>query len=199
EIPCGTCAGCCVQPSEGGRARVVAALGRRREVSTAVQRAHPRTTNRGVPRRTVHRSVRSHGAARGVPVIETFVEALARHEREQPLKLALVDDRVRLTWREVAGWVESAASGLAAQAGSRRAAVLGWLPNAAEWYLLRWACERAGLLWVPVSANQGVREITLIISRVRPALLVTCAHFRQRDYVREAEGACREAGLDVPP
>ncbi len=131
-------------------------------------------------------------------MIETFVEALARHEREQPLKLALVDNRVRLTWRDVAGWVESAAGGLAAQAGSRRAAVLGWLPNAAEWYLLRWACERAGLLWVPVSANQGGREIAFILSRVRPALLVTCAHFRERDYVREAEGACREAGLNVP-
>jgi acyl-CoA synthetase (AMP-forming)/AMP-acid ligase II len=130
-------------------------------------------------------------------MIETFVEALARHAREQPLRLALADDRVRLKWREVAEWVESAAGGLAAQAGSRRAAVLGWLPNAPEWYLLRWACERAGLLWVPVSANQGVREITFIISRVRPALLVTCAHFRQRDYVREADGACREAGLDV--
>jgi cyclohexanecarboxylate-CoA ligase len=130
-------------------------------------------------------------------MIETFVEALARHAREQPLRLALVDNRVRLTWREVAEWVESAAGGLAAQAGSRRAAVLGWLPNAAEWYLLRWACERSGLLWVPVSANQAVREITLIISRVRPALLVTGAHFRQRDYVKEADGACREAGLDV--
>jgi acyl-CoA synthetase (AMP-forming)/AMP-acid ligase II len=128
---------------------------------------------------------------------ETFVEALARHAREQPLRLALVDNRVRLMWREAAEWVESAAGGLAAQAGPRRAAVLGWLPNAAEWYLLRWACERAGLLWVPVSANQGAREITLIISRVRPALLVTCAHFRQRDYGREADAACREAGLDV--
>jgi acyl-CoA synthetase (AMP-forming)/AMP-acid ligase II len=132
-------------------------------------------------------------------MIETFVQALARHAREQPLGLVLADDRVRLKWREVAEWVESAAGGLAAQAGSRRAAVLGWLPNAAEWYLLRWACERAGLLWVPVSANQGVREITFIISRVRPALLVTCAHFRQRDYVREADRACREAGLDLTP
>src|SRR5262249_45945049 len=135
---------------------------------------------------------------RGVRVIAGVVAALPRPERDRPIKLALVDDRVRLTWREVAGGVESAASGLAAQAGSRRAAVLGWLPNAAEWYLLRWACERAGLLWVPVSANQGVREITLIISRARPALLVTGGHFRERDYVREAEGACREAGLDVP-
>ena len=130
-------------------------------------------------------------------MIETFVEALARHAREQPLGLAIEDGRVRLKWREVAEWVESAAGSLAAQAGPRRAAVLGWLPNAAEWYLLRWACERAGLLWVPVSANQGVREITFILSRVRPALLVTCANFRQRDYMREADGACREAGLDV--
>ncbi len=129
-------------------------------------------------------------------MIETFIEALARHALEQPGGVALVDDRVRLTWREVAGWVEEAAGGLAAHAGGRRAAVLGWLPNAAECYMLRWACERAGLLWVPVSANQGLREITSIVARVRPAVLVTYAQFRQRDFVREADEACREAGLD---
>ena len=70
-------------------------------------------------------------------MIKTFIEALARHALEQPGGVALVDDRVRLTWREVAEWVEEAAGGLAAHAGGRRAPVLGWLPNAAECYMLR--------------------------------------------------------------
>lgn len=127
---------------------------------------------------------------------ETFVEALARHALERADGLALVDDRVRLTWREVAEWAEQAAGGLLACARGRRLPVLGWLPNAAEWYLLRWACERAGLLWVPVPANQGTREITSIVARVRPAVLVTSAHFRRRNYAAEVDAVCRETGID---
>ncbi len=129
-------------------------------------------------------------------MIETFIQALARHAREQPDRLALVDDRVRLKWQEVAEWVEAAAGALAVHASSRRAPVLGWLPNIAEWYLLRWACERAGLLWVPVSASQGVREVTSVASRVRPEVLIACAHFRKRDYKAEADGLCRDLGLN---
>ncbi len=142
-------------------------------------------------------------------MIETFVEALARHARDRPGSLALVDGRVRLAWRETAEWVEDAAGSLAAQArGPRRArfwrggveagsaAVLGWLPNAAEWYLLRWTCECAGLLWVPVSAAQGTREVTAIAARVRPRVLVTGGHFRRRNYVTEADAVCRDAGID---
>ncbi len=126
---------------------------------------------------------------------KTFVEALARHARTRPDDLALLDDRARLTWREVAQWVEAAAGWLASQTRSRRTPVLGWLPNAAEWYLLRLACERAGHLWVPVPATQGVREVASIAARVRPLVFVTRAQFRGREYVKEAEAACREAGL----
>ncbi len=129
-------------------------------------------------------------------MIETFVEALARHARERPEGLALVDDRVRLKWKEVAEWVEAGAGALAAHARSRGAPVVGWLPNIAEWYLLRWACERAGLLWVPVSASQGTREVTSIAGRVRPAVLITAGHFRKRDYKAEADALCRALALD---
>lgn len=125
---------------------------------------------------------------------ETFVAALARHARERPDALALVDDRARLTWREAAARVESAAGWLGARV-PRGAAALGWLPNAVEWYLLRLACERAGLLWVPAPATLGAREIASIAARVRPALLVTARRFRGRDYQDEADLVHRETGL----
>lgn len=135
--------------------------------------------------------------------LETFTEALARHARERPDAVALGDDRVTLNWAEVAAWVEAAAGWFVAQGLPRHAPVLGWLPNAAEWYLLRWACERAGLLWVPISSAQGMRELTSIVQRVRPQVFVTPVRFRGRDYREEARRVCQALGLsplgvDVP-
>ena len=126
---------------------------------------------------------------------ETFVGALARHARERPGAPALIDDQARLTWGDVAAWVEAAAGWLVARGLPRGAVVLGWLPNAAEWYLLRLACERAGLLWLPVPATQGLRELGSIAARVRPALLVTPTRYRGRDFAAEADTLCRETGL----
>lgn len=126
----------------------------------------------------------------------TFVEALARHARERPDAIAVVDDRARLNWRQVADWVEASAGWLAGRGLPRGAVVLGWLPNAAEWYLLRLACERAGLLWVPVSASLGARELASIVGRVRPAVMVAPSQFRGRHYVIEADDVCRDAGID---
>ena len=126
---------------------------------------------------------------------ETIIQALARQARERPGALALVDDRVRLTWSETAEWVARAAGWLRAQALPRGASVLGWLPNAAEWYLLRLACEQAGLFWVPVPASQGRHELGSIAERVRPAVLISPAKFRDRDFAAEVAEICAEFDL----
>jgi acyl-CoA synthetase (AMP-forming)/AMP-acid ligase II len=123
---------------------------------------------------------------------ETFVDALARHARERPGAMALVDDRARLTWSDAAAWVERAAGWFVTRGLPRGAVVLGWLPNGAEWYLLRLACERAGLLWVPVTTSQGGRELSSIVAVMRPSVLVAPGHFRRRDYAAEADAVCRD-------
>lgn len=130
-----------------------------------------------------------------VAPVETFTEALARHARERPTAVALGDDRVTLTWADVAAWVEAAAGWFVARGLPRHAPVLGWLPNVAEWYLLRWACERAGMLWVPISSAQGVRELISIVQRVRPRVFITPQRFRGRDYREEATRVCQAVGL----
>ena len=130
-------------------------------------------------------------------MIESITQALARQARERPAALALVDDRVRLTWGEVASWVSRAAGWFRENRLARGAPVLGWLPNGAEWYLLRLACEQAGLFWIPVPAGQGRRELASIAERVRPAALIRRGRFRQRDYAAEADEIC--ASLDLRP
>lgn len=129
-------------------------------------------------------------------MIESIIGALARQARELPIALSLVDDRARLSWREVKAWVDRAAGWLLERELPRGAPVLGWLPNCVEWYLLRLACEQAGLLWIPVPASQGKREFASIVERVRPAVLISRARFRDRDYTAEADEICAQLRLE---
>jgi cyclohexanecarboxylate-CoA ligase len=128
-------------------------------------------------------------------LIESITQAVARQARERPHSPALVDDRARLTWSDVAAWVNRAAGWFRESGLPRGAAVLGWLPNCAEWYLLRFACEQAGLFWIPVPAGQGRRELASIAERVQPAVLVSAARFRERDFAADADAVCAQLAV----
>jgi acyl-CoA synthetase (AMP-forming)/AMP-acid ligase II len=127
---------------------------------------------------------------------ETIVAALARHARERPVAPALVAGGVRLSWDEVKHWVDRATGWLLDLGLPRGASVLGWLPNCAEWYLVRMACEQAGLFWIPVPTSQGSRELHSILERVRPALLLSPGVFRERDYASECDRICAAISLE---
>jgi acyl-CoA synthetase (AMP-forming)/AMP-acid ligase II len=126
---------------------------------------------------------------------ETIVAALARHACERPAEPALITGRVRLSWAEAKVWVDCATGWLLALGLPRGASVLGWLPNCAEWYLVRLACEQAGLFWIPVPTSQGSRELSSILERVRPAVLLSPGRFRERDYAAECDMMCTAIGL----
>ena len=126
---------------------------------------------------------------------ETIVAALARHACVRPAAPALVAGGVRLSWGETKDWVDRATGWLLDLSLPRGASVLGWLPNCAEWYLVRLACEQAGLFWIPVPTSQGSRELTSILERVRPALLLSPGHFRDRDYAAECDAICAAISL----
>ena len=128
--------------------------------------------------------------------METITEAVARQARERPRAIALIDGGTRLSWGEVKAWADRAAGWLRALGLPRGATVFGWLPNGAEWYLVRLACEQAGLFWIPIPANQGQRELASILERVRPAVLITRGRFRNRDYAAESDQICGRLGLE---
>ena len=128
--------------------------------------------------------------------METITEAVARQARERPRAIALVDGDSRLCWAEVKMWADRAAGWLLQLDLPRGSPVLGWLPNCAEWYLVRLACEQAGLFWIPVPASQGQRELASIIERVRPSVLLTKGRFRDRDYRAEADQICVQLRFD---
>lgn len=119
--------------------------------------------------------------------METITAAVARQARDRPRSIALVDGTTRLSWAEVKTWMDRSAGWLLGLGLPRGSTVLGWLPNCAEWYLVRLACEQAGLFWIPVPASQGPREFASIMERTQPAVLFTKSRFRDRDYLADTE------------
>lgn len=126
---------------------------------------------------------------------ETIIEALARQARERPSAIALTDGRLALSWQETKSWVDDAAGWLRSRGFERGAAVVGWLPNCFEWYLVRLACEQAACFWVPVPASQGPREMTSILERVRPRLVVAAERYKGEDLDAQARALCAQTGL----
>lgn len=129
-------------------------------------------------------------------MMETITEAVTRHAGERPDRTALTDGVTSLSWHEVKSWMDDAAGWLLGLGLPRGATVLGWLPNCLEWYLIRLACEQAGLFWVPVPTSQGRRELASILERTRPSILITKEHFRGHDYSSEAHEVCMQTGID---
>ncbi len=129
-------------------------------------------------------------------MMETITKAVARHASNRPDSAALTDGIATLTWDEVNTWMQDAAGWLLDLGLARGDLVLGWLPNCLEWHLLRLACEKAGMFWVPVPTSQGMRELRSILDRTRPSLFVTKHHFRDHHYSAEADKLCGELGLD---
>ncbi len=127
--------------------------------------------------------------------METIVEAVCRHAQERPSGVALTDGDEILTWSEVRSWMNSAAGWLSTLGLERGELVLGWLPNCLEWHLLRLACERAGLFWVPVPTSQGMRELRSILDRTKPSVLVTKGRFRDHEYSAEADQLSSDLGI----
>ncbi|MDP6174270.1 MAG: class I adenylate-forming enzyme family protein [Rhodospirillales bacterium] len=122
--------------------------------------------------------------------METITDAATRHGLERPGGAALADDRFRLSWAEAVTWMEATAGWLVDQGFARGRPVVAWLPNCVEWNLLRLACERGGYPFIPVPASQGMREMTSILERMNPALLVSKGKFRRRDYQAEGDEIC---------
>jgi len=114
-----------------------------------------------------------------------FAQSWDRQARERGEQVALSDRRRSLRWREAADLSRRLARGLLAQAEAG-AVVACWLPNWVEQYLLRIACERAGLIWLPIAASLREWELQNIFERARPAVLIVPEWFRDRDCAADA-------------
>jgi cyclohexanecarboxylate-CoA ligase len=124
----------------------------------------------------------------------SFEATVRRHAAAQSEKVAVVDDRVRLTYAELDRIVDRVAAGLVARGIRAGEAVSCVLPNRAEAVILFHAVQRLGAVWNPIVPIYGAREIRFILRQAGSAAVVVPDRFRGVDY----PGLIEKLRPDVP-
>ncbi len=91
---------------------------------------------------------------------------------------ALADARRRLTWSQMQAMSDALALGLLELGLKRDAHVLIQMPNSAELFLARLACEKAGLRLVTVAPSLRRAELEPIVRFTRPEVAIIPAAYR---------------------
>jgi non-ribosomal peptide synthetase component E (peptide arylation enzyme) len=112
----------------------------------------------------------------------TAADFCDRNAREFGAKEALIDRRRRLTWCEVKELSDALASNLLSLGLERHAKILVQLPNWVELFLIRLACEKAGLRLLTVTPTFRAAELAPIIRFTRPEAAIIPGVYRGFDY-----------------
>ena len=123
--------------------------------------------------------------ANGVWRGDTLYSLLLGHARTRPQAYALRDSTRRITWSQLAQWVDALASEMHAAGLKRGQRVSVWLPNRIEAAVVFLACSRNGYVCNPsLHQNYTVNEITQLLDRIQTAVL-----FAQAGYGSDADRA----------
>jgi cyclohexanecarboxylate-CoA ligase len=112
----------------------------------------------------------------------TFAAELGRQVRVRGGKIAVVDDRMRLTYRELGVRAARLAAALAARGVGRGDVVASILPNRAEAVVLFYATSRLGAVLSPIVPIYGPREIRFILRQVESVAVVVQDRCRGVDF-----------------
>ncbi len=97
-------------------------------------------------------------------------------------KVALIDHRRRLTWREVRVLSDKLVLALREIGLSKDRPLLVQLPNCAELFLSRLACEKAGVACVTVSPFFRARELKPILDHTQPGAAMILRRYSRVDF-----------------
>lgn len=111
----------------------------------------------------------------------TMLDLLDQHAVSRADKIALVDPKVRLTWGQVKGAVETIAAQLTELGLKRDTPLVVQLPNCAENCLIQLALKKLGLLGAYGPIIWRRRELEAVVETLRPGALVVPAEFRGVD------------------
>ncbi|MBI4333794.1 MAG: AMP-binding protein [Chloroflexi bacterium] len=125
-----------------------------------------------------------------------------------PDKEAIVDSHTRLTWAQARTWIDRTALGFLKLGLKKDEVAVSQLPNSVELTLLRVACEKAGILCLPVLRTFRHSEMAHILKTSQAVAIVILKEFRGMDYpamvreIRPGAPSLRHVvfgGEDVPP
>ncbi len=117
----------------------------------------------------------------GLPY-QTFSDALAQIAAAQPEKTAVVDNRTRLSYRQLNQLASGVAGALHVSGVRTGDVVSSILPNRAEAVVLFYAVDRLGAILNPIVPIYGAREIRFILRQSESVLAVVPARFRGTDF-----------------
>lgn len=100
-----------------------------------------------------------------------------------PDKEAIVDSKTRLTWTQAKTYIDRLGLGFADLGIKRDEIIVLLLPPMVEAFLIRVACEKAGILCLPAARTFRHREVVHILNNTTPAGIVVCAEFADFDYL----------------
>lgn len=105
-----------------------------------------------------------------------------RNARQYPDREALVDGRRRETWSSAKQAIDRLALGLLRLGFKKDEVLVIQLPNCVELVLLRVACEKAGVLCLPILRNLRQREVERILTDVSARGIAIPWKYRDLDY-----------------
>ncbi len=118
---------------------------------------------------------------------------------------AVIDSKCRLTWSEVKQLSDQLALSLLGIGLRRNSKILVQLPNCAELFLSRLACEKAGIQLITVTPTFRLAELAPIVRFTRPDAAIIPGVYRGFSYLELLRAASTEqlktilvTGTDVP-
>ncbi|MBI2851180.1 MAG: AMP-binding protein [Chloroflexi bacterium] len=106
---------------------------------------------------------------------------------EVPAKDAIEDTATRLTWANAKLWIDRVALILVEAGIGRDEVVAVQLPNSVELHLMRVACEKAGVLCLPILSNMRESEVKYSLAYTDAAAVVIPTVYRNFDYAAMIE------------
>lgn len=114
-------------------------------------------------------------------------EICDRNAELYPDKEALVDSRVRLTFSQMKLWMDRLALGLLESGMKRDDVLLAQLSNTAEQYVLRFACEKAGIVSLPVRRSLGSADTRDLLRSSNATGIAIPWKYHDRDHFQEIQ------------
>ncbi|MFC2073110.1 AMP-binding protein [Chloroflexota bacterium] len=113
----------------------------------------------------------------------TISNAWDLNAAETPTKDAIEDQTTTLSWADAKQWIDRIALSLVEAGIGRDEVVVVQLPNSVELHLLRVACEKAGILCLPVLSNMRESEMKYTLAYTDAVAVVVPWKYRDFDYI----------------
>jgi len=117
----------------------------------------------------------------------TLSEFWDRNATDYPQREAIADSKTRLTWAQAQQWIDRIALGFHEHGIKRDELVVLQLVNSVELCLTRVACEKAGILCLPVLRTFREKDMEYILKYTEAVGVVIPDEYRGFNYIRMIE------------